>query len=191
MHNLLFRKVIFVILFLSIFSSIPKSIFAQASDYEVKSFLLWKISDYIEWPRTANMDDKSKPFIIAVLGKNPFGNLLDDLYSTGGQKIKNKNVVIRYYKNVEEIDRCHILFISESEKKRLKDILSYTKTKPILTIGDTEEFGEKGVHINFYIAKNKTRFKLNELSVENDGFKVDFRLRNIAKIISSTKGDKQ
>jgi len=169
----------------------PLNIIAQSSEYNVKAVLLWKITQYIEWPAESALEDTTKPFTIAVLGSNPFGSILDDMYSSEGRKIKNKNVTIEYFSKVNRINKCHILFISGSERKNMENIFSHLKGKPILTVGDTEKLGEKGIHINFYISNNKTKFELNEAAADEAGFTVDYRLRNIAKITGRRKGDRQ
>lgn len=176
------KRLLLFLLILLVMCTAPYRISAQTSE-DFKAVLLSKITQYIEWPENANLTDQSKPFIITVIGKNPFGSLLEDLYLSNGQKIKNKYVEIHYIKEIHEIDQCNILFISNSEEKRLMDILYYTKGKPILTISDTKNFGEKGVNINFFISNNRTKFELNETSITNNGFRVDYRLRNIAKIV--------
>ncbi len=179
---------IVLLLFMSIYL-LPISMYGQTSEYDVKVFLLLKISEYIEWPEQSEINDKSEPFVIGVIGENPFGTLLEDTYQKEKNKIKNKNVEIRYYTEPNQIGQCHILFISSAEKNRLADILSNTHGKSVLTLGDTKNFGENGVHINFYILKNKIRFELNESSITNEGFNVDYRLRNIAKIVGYRKGE--
>ncbi len=162
---------------------------AQTGEYDVKAVALSRIAQYIEWPEQADQGDDSGTFVISVLGQNPFGSALEDAYLSREQKIKNRRVEIRYLEDIDDIDGCHILFISCSEKDRLDDILSHTEGQPLLTIGDTEGFGESGVHINFYLAKGKIRFELNEMSAEVAGFHVDFRLRNIARIVGRERGD--
>ena len=187
---LFFHRFIFVFIILICSFLLPKNTIAQVSEYDVKAIFLMKITQYIEWPHIDTIDE-SKPFVIAVLGDNPFGTVLDDVFLSGERKIKNRKVKVYYFDEIEKIDNCNILFISRSEENKLNEILSSIKDKPILSVGDAKNFGEKGVHINFYLVKNKTKFELNESSVDAAGFGVDFHLRNIAKIIDPVKGGKK
>lgn len=189
-YHLISRR-LFVFVILLLFCLLPKNSNAQASEYALKSLLIGRTAQYIEWPEKNEMNDKSEPFIIGVIGENPFGTLLEDMYIKEGIKIKNKNVEIRYYTELNQIVHCNILFISSTEKNRLNDILSHTHGKPVLTFGDTKNFGNNGVQINFYMLKNKIRFELNESSITDEGFNVDYRLRNIAKIVGYRKGETQ
>ncbi len=186
--KLLVRKGLFILIIQVFVGLLPVNTLALTGEYDVKAVSLSKIAKYIEWPEKADMVDESKPFVIAVFGRNPFGTILDHIYVSGKKKIKNKNVVIHYLTEVGQIDQCHILFISGSEEKRLDKILSRTKGKAILTFGDTKNFGEKGVHFNFYKTKDTIKFELNESSVAVEGIVVDYRLRNFSKIVGSGRG---
>lgn len=186
-----FHKWMFVLIVLINIGLIPENIAAQSSEYNVKAVLLWKITQYIEWPEEAAVEDTTKPITISILGRNPFGSILDDMYLTERRRIKKKNVIVNYISHINQLNKCHILFISASEKKDIENILSHLKGKPVLTVGDTENFGEDGIHINFYISNNKTKFELNEAAADDAGFTVDYRLRNIAKITGRRKGDRQ
>lgn len=158
--------------------------FAQTSEYEMKAIAFEKLSLFIEWP--AHTFDKAKEeFIIGILGKNPFGNNLEEVYKV--RKIKNKNVKIIYIKDIYQVADCHILFISKTEKNELKKILDFTKTKPILTIADSEGFAEAGCFINFYNYENKLRFEINQKALESASFTVDYKLLHVSKIVNTNK----
>jgi len=99
------------------------------------------------------------------------------------QEIKNKRVIIKNIHNFNEIQGSHILFIAESEKKSIDQIIAITKQQPILTIGETKGFAEKGVLINFFEKDNKLRFEINETAVLKSPLQMSFYLLNSAKIV--------
>lgn len=160
----------------------PLPLAAQDQEYTVKAIFLEKFLDYIDWPEESGIADTSSPFVLAVIGDNPFGTLLDDLFA--GQKIKNKKAEIRYLKTPEQINDCHLLFISRSMKNKLSSIMSQVKGKPILTVGDTPGFAESGVHINFKIDGRKTRFELNAEAVKRTDFTIKYNLIRAATLVS-------
>jgi uncharacterized protein (UPF0218 family) len=92
------------------------------------------------------------------------------MYSS--QNIMGRSVKLVYLKNFDDIENCNLLFISSSEKERVEKILSITKAKPILTIGDTEEYGKKGVLINFLIMDKKIKFEINDKAAQDSGLKI-------------------
>ncbi len=165
---------------------LPISAFAQTSEYTIKAAFLERFTRFIEWPEESAVSDTTESFVLAIIGENPFGSILEQLYAN--QKIKNKEVEIQSLSNLDEISDCHLLFISKSKEKELSKILSLTKDKPILTISDANGFAENGVLINLYLAENKIRFEINETAVKISGLTISYLLLNAAKIVNPVKG---
>ena len=166
---------------------LPICAFAQTSEYTIKAAFLERFTRFIEWPEESAISDTTESFVLGIIGENPFGSILEQLYAT--QKIKNKAVEIHSISNLDEISGCHLLFISKSKEKELSKILSLTKDKPILTISDANGFAENGVLINLYLAENKVRFEINETAVKTSGLKISYLLLNAAKIVNPVKGN--
>jgi len=166
----------------------PISAVAQQSEYTIKAVFLEHFTRFIEWPESSEIADASSPFYVAVIGENPFGTILDQIYAE--QKIKNKIVEILYVSSPDEITDCHILFISSSNKERLPEILLLTRNKPILTVSDTDGFAENGVLINFYLAGSKIKFEINEKAVHESGLVMSYRLLSLARIVNQMRGTK-
>jgi len=179
------RKIWLIILIIIIFV-IP--CFGQESEYQIKAIFLEHFTRFIEWPESSSVSDTSRPFIIAVIGENPFGSILEKTY--GEQKVKNKKVEIRYISSPNKINDIHILFVSSSAEKILTAILNRTKNKPILIISDTNGFAEKNVLINFYFVGDKIKFEINEKAIHESGLTVSYILLNLAKIVNPIRGTK-
>lgn len=162
------------------------NISGQADEYIMKAIALEQVSRFLEWPKNSIIDDDSLPFVIGVLGINPFGKLLEETYEK--HKIKNKDVKIVYYDKIEELNQCHILFISNSKKSDIQKVIDHINEKPILTVGDTKGYAESGVLINFYLADNNIRFEINEKRMSDVGFSVSYMLLKVAKIINPIAG---
>jgi len=173
-------------------AAFPESTF---DEYAVKAAFLELVSNYIEWPPGQDMKDKSRPFVITVIGENPFvitrkvknttGDWLTTLYES--QKIKDRKVEIRYISKIEDIPGCHILFISRSMKKNLPEIVEAAQQKPILTVADTEGFAKKGIHINLYIENNKTRYEINQTGLKSSPLIVSYKLFEWGKPVNTVK----
>lgn len=164
---------------------IPMSSVAQQSEYTIKAVFLEHFTRFIEWPESSNIADTSSPFFIAIIGENPFGSILDQIYTE--QKIRNKKVEILYITTPDEITDCHILFISSSNKEILTEILSRTRNKPILTVSDTNGFAENGVLINFFLTGDKIKFEINEKAAHESGLVMSYKLLNLARIVNQGK----
>ncbi|MBL6445593.1 YfiR family protein [Fulvivirga sp. 29W222] len=150
---------------------------AQIGENRLKSIWLEKFSKFIEWPTT----DTLEYFTITILGEGDINQYLFDIYEN--RTIKNKPVKINVINKIDNIEYCNILFVNTGQAKELDKVLDRVKSKPILTIGDTQGFAKKGVIINFYLEQNKVRFELNISAAKSSGLDIDFRLLEAARII--------
>ncbi|HET6899288.1 MAG TPA: YfiR family protein, partial [Vicinamibacteria bacterium] len=50
---------------------------SSPTEYEVKAAFLYNFARFVEWPPDTFHDGET-PFVIAVLGHDPFGSVLDD-----------------------------------------------------------------------------------------------------------------
>lgn len=165
---------------------LPSALKAQMNEYTVKAVFLERFTRFVRWPETVQMQDTTKPFVIGVIGENPFGNLLDQIYYH--QRIKNKPVQIQYIKNLTEISDCHLLFISQKSHFDIKKIISITENAAILTVGDADDYSQEGVVINFYLENSKIRFEINESALRKSGLYMSHLLLKEAKIVQPVRG---
>jgi hypothetical protein len=178
----------------------PKKDLKQAPEYQAKAAFLIRFCNYIDWPGEPGNNDISKPFVITVIGENPFfikrkrkaasEDWLSKSYKN--RKIKGKTVEIRHISEVKDIPGCHILFVSRSMKKELPEIIEMAQQHSILTIADTAGFAQKGVYINLIFIKGKRpRFEVNETGIRSSGLEVNFRLLQYAEIVNPIKKRRQ
>ncbi len=180
--SVIIKSVFILVIFLFLRANIALCQFEQ---YELMAVYLERIARFVEWPHKTESSMSDNYFVIGVLGENPFGTILTDLYAE--RTIKNKNIQVRYLSQLNEIDKCHLLFISRSMSEELPQILEIIAKKPILTVGDTEGFAEKGVLVNFFIENNKLRFEINEQGLHEAGILIDSLLLKVAKIVNPLK----
>jgi len=179
---MLINKIVQVLLVLII----PLYLFAQSekyTEYDVKAAYLEKFTRFIEWPAQVHIEDKNKPFVIGVVGEKSFISILNEMYSH--LKIKGKKVEILDVSTFDEIARCNLLFISQSEKGRINQILSYTENKSILTISDDVISPEKGIMITLFVEDNHIYFEINKNALERSGLYVSTLLLNLSKTINT------
>lgn len=173
-------------LFLVLFLLHPVWSNAQELEYQLKAELIERFTRFIDWPPDSSDEDSSIPFNICIAGKNPFGKYLENMATE--VKIKQKKVQILEVADSKNFSSCRIVFIASGETKRLEEILSYTKDLPILTIGDTEGFAERGVLINFYSSGNYVRFEVNHSAIEESKLRFSSRLLKLARFVDDARG---
>ena len=157
---------------------------APPGEYQLKAVFLFNFTQFVEWPREA-FADPDDPLIIGVLGADPFGPYLDQ--TVQGEKINGRAIEVRRYRNVAEIQACHVLFISQSETARVRDILSRLRTRSILTVGDSENFAVNGGIIRFMTDKNRIKLRVNVDSAKAARLTISSKLLRAADIVENRK----
>ena len=157
---------------------------ASSREYQVKAVFLFNFAQFVEWPTNA-FPEAQTPFVIGVLGEDPFGAYLDE--TVRGEKVNNRSLVVERYRRAEEIKTCHVLFISRSEVNRLAEILANLKGRNILTVGDAESFAQRGGMIRFVTEKNKLRLKVNLEAAKAANLTISSKLLRSAEIVTPGK----
>ena len=181
-----YRKFASILILLLIMSAASIPVQAEErklGEYEVKAVFLYNLAKFIEWPDQSL--DNSPTLTVYILGDDPFGANLDAIK---GKLIKGKTVVVKQIDSPDTLRNVGILFIASSEKEQLPDILKGISSQPILTVGDTQSFANRGVMVNFYIENNKIRFEINMEAARLAGLKISSNLLKIGKIIPPPMG---
>ena len=150
---------------------------AQPTEYQLKAALIFNFAKFVEWPPAA-FADAASPIVIGILGDNPFDEAL--ARTVRGKAINNRPLVVQEFRSASEATNCHVLFICNSEKKRLPEILKSLQGTRALTVGETDRFTESGGMINFFEEGKKIRFQINLDAARSAGLKVSSRLLGIA-----------
>jgi hypothetical protein len=117
--------------------------YSAAEEYEIKAAFLYNLGNYLRFPESSlSDDDTDQLFQICILGKDPFQQNIDS--AAEGEKIQGHSPKIRRLQRVQEAEGCHLIFISDSERARLKSILQALNSRPILTVSDMDDFLEQG-----------------------------------------------
>ncbi len=152
--------------------------YSQSREYMLKAGFLEKFARLSEWPPNTKIDT----FKIKVIGRSPFQGALEEMYNTN--PILKKPVLIEYISSIDDINDCHILFISSSETRRIGSIIQQVGSKPIITVGETKGYISQGVIINFFETKNGTvHFEISKRNVAKSKIKLDIMLLNFAKLV--------
>jgi YfiR/HmsC-like len=150
---------------------------SKPTEYEVKATYLYNFSHFVEWPAKV-AEGQSDSFDICVLGRDPFGAALNA--TVAQETIAGKNVVARQIPEPEDAVNCRVLFISSSEDKRLKQILTCLGTASVLTVSDLPQFTEHGGMVQFVMEGNRVRFEVNSAIAERAGLTLSSELLKVA-----------
>lgn len=152
-----------------------------AHEYQIKAVFLFNFAQFVEWPPTA-FAGPAAPLVIGVLGDDPFGPALDE--AVHGETAGSRPLVTRRFRRVEEIENCHILFISRSEERRLEQVAARLMGRAVLTVSDTEGAAQRGVMIRFFPENKRIRLKIDLEAARAAGLVISSKLLRPAEIVS-------
>jgi hypothetical protein len=150
-------------------------------EYRFKAVYILNFLRFVAWPDSVLGTDRS-PFVLAVLGNDPFGKILEETFQS--ETVAGHPIEVKRYRSLQDLGACQALFISASERELYDVILKQVAGSSILTISDAEGFGERGGHINFFLEDNKIRFEINVQALKEADLKASSKLLRLAKIIN-------
>ena len=156
---------------------------ADSAEYKFKAVYLYNFAQFVEWPPQA-FSNPSAPIIIGILGKDPFGSILDQ--TVQGEFVHGRPLRVQRFSRIEDVGNCHLLFISDDERDHFIAILSRVGGSPILTVGETERFAERGGIINFINREGRLHFEMNKTAAQKAGLNISSKLLKLAKIVGDS-----
>jgi hypothetical protein len=165
------------------FSARDNALGQSTEEYAVKAAFVLNFARYTQWPEDA-FGSPVEPFKLCVIGKR---SIVSAFQALNGKKIDARTLVVCSMVNAEDLESCHLIFISEGvDRTTLVDTLAAVKGKPVLTIGETKAFTNSGGIINFFSRKGRLHFEINETIAREHHLKLSSRLLKLAIIV----GDK-
>jgi hypothetical protein len=135
---------------------------------------IYNFSRMVEWPN----EYKSGNFEIGVIGNS---NLMEELKSfTSNKKAGNQTISVVSFKGIEDVKKCHILFIGGNMEKNFNEIYSKTNGHNTLIISEKTNLIDQGAAISFTIVDGKLKYYLNTENAKTKGLKVSSSLENMA-----------
>lgn len=153
-------------------------------EYDVKAAFLYNFVTFTEWPEAA-FTDPDGPFVIGVLGVDPFGPNLDRLIE--GEKVGKHPIVVRRFRRIDDARGSNLLFIGASEGSRVSPLLRRLQGTHILTVGEVPGFAEQGGAIGFVTAAS-IRLEINSQVVKAAGINLSSKIMRLARVVETGQG---
>ena len=144
------------------------------SEYEVKAAFLYNFTRFITW---SEPPAESAELTLCVFGKNPFGDVLNEL---NGRVSQGRTLRLRFPKSLAETDRCQVLFVGKTKARNVVGITEYAHARNMLTIGEMPDFVDEGGIIGYVKEGNVIRFEINLLAAHRAGLHINSRLLELA-----------
>jgi hypothetical protein len=150
-----------------------------STESQVKAAYLYNFGKFVTWPASGG-----EFFDICILGKDPFGPILDATVT--GERIDGKKITVHRISRVQEGAGCNVLFISSSEEGRLPAILVEAQRMHVLTVSDMPHFAERGGIIGLVNQQGRVRFEVNLKMAEQTPLLLSSELLKVAiRVIQS------
>ena len=164
------------------FFSLPVHYGANADDtseYYIKAAYLYNFAKFMTWPDDT-FENSDSPFNLCIIGISPFGDAIKTL---DNKMIGKRKFTVQYCEDIGQVKKCHILYISTSEKEHIQTILKKSEGTPRLTVSDMEDFVKKGGMVGFMLKGKKIHFEINVDNIKSSKLNVSSRLLKIATIV--------
>ena len=148
-----------------------------AREASVKAVFLYSYGRYVTWP-TDGPGKIENDFVIGVLGDSPVFHKLERIAKK--RTIAGHAIRLIRVESPEKIPPCHILYVAgHADEIRQQAIVKATADQPMLIVGETHGFAERGADINFYVSGNSVRFQINAETVRQRGLQLNAKLLNL------------
>jgi hypothetical protein len=170
--RLLNTRVILVLLALLLAGNTVAS--AQGRAYKLKSVFLLNFTQFIEWPQAAFASARS-PFVIGIVGKDPFGSYLNE--TVRNETVHGHPIIVQRYSSLRDVRSCHLLFVCNNIRE-----FNGLPARSLLTVGEAPDFNRAGGMIQFYSEKDRVRFQVRPSLIRAAHLNISSKLLRLAKI---------
>ncbi len=142
----------------------------------MQATFLPKFARYVAWP-AGRPPAPGAPFMLCVIGHDPFGPLLDR--AAAAEQIDGHGVVVRRLPSERGANACHLAFVQGRQPADTGRLLLALRTQPVLTVTDARAGPQRGM-IHFTNLSGRVRFFINEAEAAQRGLTISSRLLALA-----------
>jgi YfiR/HmsC-like len=154
------------------------------TEFQVKAAYLFNFLKFVEWPDDPTADQHAK-WVIGFIGDTPIGDELTRLVE--GKNVLGRDLQVKKFQAADNLRACNILFISESEQKRLPAILAELRGSSVLTVADMDNFIGGGGMIQFMVEDARVRVAIDMGATSRAHLKVSSKLLALARVVAGTE----
>lgn len=146
----------------------------------LQAAFLYRFVSFVDWP-VREPEEPSQDFGVGVLGRDPFGATLDEVFAEPDGD-GHAFALVRS-SDPDSLLHCRIVFVAIEEPKLLDAALTALRARPILLVGHQPDFALRGGHLNFVVDAERLRFEVNLDAVQASGLRMSSRLLALARIV--------
>ena len=159
--------------------SLGEGLVAQTtlSEYEVKAAYLYNFIKFVNWPADA-FPEAGSPLVIGIAGTDPFGGNLEKMVQ--GKIINTRRLLVRQASRAEDLRGCHLVFVPRTDALRVGAVLEALNGLSVLTVGEEENFAQRGGVVGFLREGERISFEINLEAAERSRLTISSKLAKVA-----------
>ena len=163
-------------LLLLVFISLSVNAENASYEYEIKAAFIYNFINFVEWPQSDSKSDTGS-FNVCILGDNRLSAASKTIQ---GKPVQGKILQVKHIANAGEHEECDLIFFAISNTERLQRALESIKGESVLSVGESNDFIDKGGVIGLYIENNIVKFEINQLAAIDNGLQINSQLLELA-----------
>jgi hypothetical protein len=176
-RNIAWRLILIALVLLYFLQS--RAMAMAFEEYQLKAVFLYRLSLFITWPKDA-FKDSNQPFVIGILGEDPFGPHIDKVVQN--ERVKKRPIQVRRFARIDDVlkEPCQILFISKTYRNQWPELIHKLDKHAMLTVSDMAQFSQMGGMVNIWTQNSRIRIDVNSYETRRAGLIVSSKLLKVA-----------
>jgi hypothetical protein len=141
------------------------------SQEEARAIFLFNFARFVEWP-PAVFADGSAPLTIGVVGDRDVARALERYVK--GKDANGRDIAVRALESAAGSAECQIVYVGD--KRLAAAVIGEVAGKPVLTVGEEEDFITSGGVIRLFAKDNKVLCAINTKAADAAGLKLGDKL---------------
>ena len=159
----------------------------EVTEYQIKAAYLLNFIRFTSFPKEV-LGPPEKPLTILVVGRNPFGKILEEFFQK--KDAHGRKLVVRYAAAVPDELDANVVFMKDLSDDARDELIKGCTARSVLLVGDHDGLAALGACVSFYIEKRKVRFEINTDVLKRSKLSASSELLKLAKIVKDKSGDR-
>lgn len=160
-------------LLLLIFAIVSINFGYAQSAAKYKAMFICSFTKEIEWPAS----EKTGDFVICIVNQN---DVLSQVRTfTNGKMVGTSPISVVGVKSIDEISKCHILFLpfADSKADKISSVIEKVgDSSSTLILSDRPGALKNGSCINFFLVDDKLKYEINKKAIDDRKLHVSTKL---------------
>ena len=162
-----------ILLLLAVVVSFAYNGMAQVGMEAAEAKFIYNFTRFFDWPA----NEKSGDFVIGVIGSNTVYTEL--LTVTSGKRVVIQNIVVKKFKNPEDVTKCHVLFVGANKATKI-GIIKVNSGGNTLIISDGGNCIKNGAAIRFYLSNERLKYEFSKTNISKTQLKYHSKVEELA-----------